>query len=252
MAGCRGGDRAIGWTTGHKTKPSRSERLTAIVGPMVDRTRRAPHADTLEAALPHFNDAFRQRYRLPTVTIESLRQVPELDDELANLATVRADGVTDASCALIARVVLSLVPRYAIGVVDGSGRIRVDAPDRGDEAAYRGHHVLLVNPIGGPDNWSSVARWVREVAGNNARRAELAGLASERRPDQPANLALLKRAAATHGRAVVLPPDEGFSAERAAEVSYIYGVPVETLRAWKQRNRAARAGKRPGAPPKNR
>ncbi len=219
---------------------------------MVDRTRRAPHADTLEAAVPHFNDYFRHRYRLPTVTIEFLRRVPGLDDELANLATIRAGGVIDASCALVARVVLSVVPRYAIGFVDGSGRVSVDAPGEGDETSYRGHHVLLVNPIGGFDNWSSVARWVREVAGNKGRRAELAGLAAERRPDQAANLALLRHAAAAHGRAIVLPPDEGFSVKRAAEVSYIYGVPVDTLRAWKQRNRAALAGKRPGAPRKNR
>jgi hypothetical protein len=213
---------------------------------------RAPHVDTLEAAVPHFNNSFRRRYRLPKVTIEFLRPVPGLDDELANLATVRACGVLDASCALIARVVLSVVPRYAIGFVDGSGHVTVDAPDEGDETSYRGQHVLLVNPIGGPDNWASVARWVREVAGNKGRRAELAGLASEHRPDQASNAALLRRAAAGHSRAIVLPPDEGFSGTRAAEVSFIYGVPIETLRSWKQRNRAALAGKRPGAPHKNR
>jgi transposase-like protein len=50
----------------------------------------------------------------------------------------------------------------------------------------------------------------------------------------------------------VLPPDEGFSAERAAEVSYIYGVPVETLRAWRIRHRSPLGAKRPGAPRKNR
>ena len=50
----------------------------------------------------------------------------------------------------------------------------------------------------------------------------------------------------------MLPPDEAFSAARAAEVSYIYGVPVETLRAWKQRHRDELAAKKPGAPPKNR
>ncbi|HEY5436356.1 MAG TPA: hypothetical protein VIK13_14065, partial [Candidatus Limnocylindrales bacterium] len=77
-------------------------------------------------------------------------------------------------------------------------------------------------------------------------------LASEPRPDQAANLALLRRAARAHDRAIVLPPDEGFSAERAAEVSYIYCVPVETLRAWKRLYRSKLGSGKPGAPRKNR
>jgi hypothetical protein len=64
------------------------------------RTPRAPHPDTLEAAVPHFNESSRNRYRLPTVTIQDLRAVPGLDEDLAELATVRANGVRDASCAL--------------------------------------------------------------------------------------------------------------------------------------------------------
>ena len=106
--------------------------------------------------------------------------------------------------------------------------------------------MLLVNPLGGRDNWTSISRWVRRYAGEQARRALLAGLASEDRPDEAANLKLLRDAAATHGRAIVLPPDEAFSSGRAAEVSYIYGVPVETLRSWKQRYRAELAAKKPG------
>jgi transposase-like protein len=55
-----------------------------------------------------------------------------------------------------------------------------------------------------------------------------------------------------HHRAIVLPPDEGFSVERAAEVSYIYDVPVETLRAWKRRYRSKLGSGKRGAPRKNR
>jgi hypothetical protein len=212
--------------------------------------RRAPHPDTLEAAVPHFNEHFRSRYRLPRVTLRSLREVPGIAEELDNLASVRAGGVTDASCALIARAVLSVVPRYAIGLVDGYGNIHVEAPSQADRDAYLSHSVLLVNPLGGRDNWSSVARWVRAVGGDKARRTELAGLASERRPDEEANWRLLDEAASTLDRAVVLPPDESFSAGLAAEVSYIYGVPVETLRAWKRRYRAELGSGRPGAPRK--
>lgn len=151
-----------------------------------------------------------------------------------------------------ARIVLSIVPRYAVGFLDDTGKAVTFSPDERNDDAYRSHHVLLVNPLGGPDNWASVAHWVRRLGGDQARRAELAGLASEERPDQAANLRLLWEAASEHGRAVVLPPDEGFSATRAAEVSYIYDVPVETLRAWKQRHRSGLAAKKPGAPRKNR
>ena len=51
---------------------------------------------------------------------------------------------------------------------------------------------------------------------------------------------------------MVLPPSEAFSAERAAEVGYIWDVPPETLRAWKRRLRGERAARKAGAPPKNR
>jgi hypothetical protein len=232
---------------------SRADRLTAIVGLAMNRARRAPHADTLEAAVPHFNESFRVRYHLPSVTIQELRAVPGLDEDFADLATVRANGVRDASCALVAQVVLSIVPRYAIGYVDNSGKVTVQAPDGVNDEAYWESHVLLVNPLGGEDNWTSASRWFRTHGGKQARRSELAGLASEDRPDEAAELALVERARAVGYRgAIGLPPDEAFSAELAAEVSYIYDVPVETLRAWKQRNRAKLAARRPGAPRKNR
>jgi hypothetical protein len=69
-----------------------------------------PHADDLETAVAHFNAVFRRRYRLPTITSAALRDVPGLQAELGDLAVVRANGVPDALCALIARAVLSVVP----------------------------------------------------------------------------------------------------------------------------------------------
>ncbi len=216
------------------------------------RAPRAPHPDTLEAALPHFNESFRQRYRLPSVTLEELRAVPGLEDDLADLAAVRMNGFADASCALIAQVVLSIVPRYALGHVNDMGQVTVEAPYGLDEAYWEGH-VLLVNPMGGDDNWEAASRWFRTHAGKGARRSELARLACEERPDVAAERALVARArAAGYRGAITLPPDEAFSAERAAEVGFIYGVPVDTLRAWKLRYRSGLAAKMPGAPRKNR
>jgi hypothetical protein len=156
---------------------------------MVDRSR-APHADTLEAALPHFNESFRQRYRLPSVTIQELRAAPGLDEDFADLATVHASGVRDASCALIAGVVLSIVPRYAIGYVDYRENVTVQAPYGVNDEAYWDSHVLLFNPLGGDDTWASASRWFHEHGGKKARRIELAGLSSEERPDEVAQLAL--------------------------------------------------------------
>jgi hypothetical protein len=223
-----------------------------MVGGPMKRPPKAPHPDDLETVMEHFNAHFRHRYRLPAVTAEALRRdVEDLDDLLADLATAHADGVADASCALIARIVLSIVPQYAIGLLTGGEHLTVLGPDEGDKDSY-GNHVLLVNPLGGRDNWRAMARWFRQYGGTNARRTLLAGLASEERPDEAANLELLMSAASTHGRAIALPPDEAFSGERAAEVSYIYRVPVDTLRSWKQRYRSGLAAKKPGAPRKNR
>lgn len=97
-----------------------------------------------------------------------------------------------------------------------------------------------------------MAKWVRKVGGDKARRALLAGLASEKRPDEADNDGLLRRAASQHGRAVALPPDEEFSKSRAAEVSFIYGVQTETLRAWQRKYRAPLRSGKAGAPRKNR
>jgi hypothetical protein len=202
-------------------------------------------------AIEHFNTSFRHRYRLPSTTSAQLRDAVGFSAAWSDIAAIRAGGVADASCAVIARGVLSVVPRYAIGLITADGSVHVLGPEGGDENAY-GDHVLLVNPLGGLDNWVSMSRWFRRYAGTNARRMELAGLASEERPDEAVNLKLLRDAAATHGRAIVLPPDEAFSAERAAEVSHIFGIPPETLRSWKKTHRTGLAAGRPGAPPKNR
>lgn len=215
------------------------------------RPPRPPHADELDDAVEHFNESFRHRYRLPATTAEVLRGADGFDEAWANIPVVRAGGVVDASCAVIARGVLSGVPRYAVGLITAGGSVHVLAPDEGDKDSY-GNHVLLVNPLGGRDNWTAMARWFRQFGGTNARRTLLAGLASEERPDEAANHELLMRAASTHGRAIALPPDEAFSGARAAEVSYIYRVPVDTLRSWKQRYRSGLAAKKPGAPRTNR
>lgn len=175
-----------------------------------------------------------------------------VEDAWADVSAVRDRGIADASCAVIARTVLAIVPRYAIGFVDGHGTVTVDAPDEGDPQSYWSNRVLLVNPLGGRENWESVARWVRTVGGDRARRTELAGLASEERPDRAANLALLRQAASEHRRAIALPPDEGFSSARAAEVSFIYDEATETLRAWKWRLRKDLATTTRGAPRKKR
>lgn len=212
----------------------------------------APHPDDLVTAVAHFNASFRTRYRLPPTTLEAVREVQWLSEALGDLPAVRAGGVADASCALIARYVLSTLPRYGIGFLDASGKVVVLQPYTADDQVFRSHHVLLVNPLGGYENWSSVARWVRRVGGDQARRLELADLAVEWRPDEEANFALLNDAAPDHGHGIVLPPDEAFSSRRAAEVSYIYGIPVETLRAWKLKYLKDRAAKRPGRPSKNR
>jgi hypothetical protein len=206
----------------------------------------------LDVAVEHFNMSFRLRYRLPPTTVEAVQRAEGFDRAWADIQFVRSEGVVDASCATIARAVLSIVPRYAIGLITSNGAIDVQAPGGGDPDSYRNSHVLLVNPLGGRDNWRGVAAWVRRYAGDQARRRELAGLASEKRPDETANWALLDRAASEHGRAVVLPPDEGFSAERAAEVRFIFGVSAETLRGWQRQLRAPLRSGKAGAPRKNR
>jgi hypothetical protein len=205
--------------------------------------RTQPHDDELEVALSHFNSSFRHGYRLPPLKVAWLRgfdDFPEAWDE--GLRTARANGLTDASCAMLARISLSHTPRYAIGYVDGKDKADVFL-GHGEAASYRSNHVVLVNPIGGIDNWREVGQWVR-AASNRSRRATLAGLASERRPDYEAVDPMLRSGT----RARILPADEAFSATRAAEVSFIYDVSVETLRTWKRALRGDQAAGKPGRP----
>ncbi len=208
--------------------------------------RNLPHADRLDESLTHFNEAFRHVYRLPPLQLAWLETRDDFPEAWDSIGTVRADGATDAPCTVLARIALGLAPRYGVGFLDRDGRAHIQAPLDGDKEAYRGHAVLLVNPIGGYDNWSEVARWVRTHGGNKARRSLLAQLASERRPDY-ASIDRLLRENNTE-RAQILPPDESFSAARAAEVSYIYDVPIDTLRSWKQKLRKDLAGGKPGRP----
>ncbi len=72
---------------------------------------------------PISTTAFASATACRPTTIEALERVDGLSEEFGNLATVRANGVVDASCALIARVVLSIVPRYAIGLLTRSDHL---------------------------------------------------------------------------------------------------------------------------------
>ena len=211
----------------------------------------APHADTLDAALTHYNDSFRRRYRLPDITDEALQTHYRRPDWAERVERARVEGVVDASCALIAQTVLHGVMRYTIGSVDALGNVTNLAFGRVDDSSDRGH-VLLVNPLGGIDNWADASDSFRYDGSEDARRVELAGLASEERPDTRANREILVGAVSEHRHAIVLPPDEGFSARRAAEVGFIFGVSVQTLRSWNRRYRSEVSGHRPGAPRKNR
>ena len=87
-----------------------------------------PHPDDRAIALEHFNDGFRHRYGLPALTALSVAAVDGLDERWADIPTIRADGVRDASCAILARIALSIAPRYAIGFLDVDDRVHVQAP----------------------------------------------------------------------------------------------------------------------------
>jgi hypothetical protein len=172
-------------------------------------------------------------------------------DLFADVKAVRAGGIADASCAVIARLAAAEVPRYAIGLVNAEGRVSVVDMGVKDEASFLAGQVLLTNPLGVRDNWSEASRWFRRHIGKNGHRAALAALSSEQRRDYVEIDAALRE----HGPnapAMVIPSSEVFSKERAAEVSYIFDVPSETLRAWKKRYRSERAGRKPGAPKQNR
>jgi hypothetical protein len=214
----------------------------------VSRRRDLPHSDDLDESISHYNRAFRHAYRLPPLQRAWIVSQEDFEDAWDEIAVVRANDVRDAPCAVLAKLALRVAPRYAIGILDGEGHAHVQAPIDGDRQAYRGHSVLLVNPIGGYDNWKAVARWIQTTGSEKARRAELAGLASERRPDYEAIDEML-REAGSEGPARVLPPDEGFSAARAAEVSFIYDVSIASLRSWKRAHRRELAGGKPGRPP---
>jgi hypothetical protein len=214
-------------------------------------TKPPPHSDELDVALEHYNERFRHRYQLPELSPNVLIAMDGFAQAWADLGMIRAGGVIDASCAQLAKIALSVTPRYAIGLVDAQGSVRAQAPLDGAQESYRSHQAILVNPLGGRDNWRDVSRWVKVNGSERQRRAMLAGLASEDRPDEDANNELLWDAAAQGRPAVLLPPDEAFSLERAAEVSFIYDVEIETLRAWKQKYRSELAAGKPGRP-KNR
>lgn len=210
-------------------------------------TPEAPHADDRDSALAHFNGWFRHRYGLAALTKPWVEARTDLNERWDEIATVRASGVADASCAVLARIALSRTPRYAIGLIDGGDKAHVLSSDGGDEAVYRSHQILMVNPLGGYDNWREASGWLRRIGSEKARRVMLAGLASEHRRDEEAIEELL-RAEPSVERAQVLPPDEGFSVARAAEVSYIYDVSIETLRLWKRNLRGERASGKVGRP----
>ena len=58
-----------------------------------------------EEAIEHFNAAFRHRYRLPRVGIRHLQDANWLEDAWSDIPAMRAQGMEDPSCALIARAV---------------------------------------------------------------------------------------------------------------------------------------------------
>jgi hypothetical protein len=134
-----------------------------------------------------------------------------------------------------------------VGVTARAGVV-VIGPSVVDDQPYLRGQVLLANPLAALDNWSAMSRFFRRHV-EDVRRAMLAGLASEERRDYTTIDPLLR---ASQGRAVVMPPSEAFDLRRATEVSFIFDVPIETLRAWKQRYRGERAARKPGAPRKNR
>lgn len=208
-----------------------------------------PHDDTVDAALPDFNGRFRHRYGLPQLTAPFLRTRGDDAELFRDVDVVRSGGVLDASCAIIARIALQLVPRYTAALVHGERQVAIVDPGVREGAPFLSGPALLINPLGGFDNWRSLAKWFRS-AEETRRREALAGLASEIRRDYAVIDPLLRNS--QDGRAVVIPPSEAFSASRAAEVSFIYDIPVETLRAWKRRYRPERAAGKPGAPRKNR
>jgi hypothetical protein len=151
------------------------------------RSPQAPHSDDFDMAVNHFNAEFRHRYRLPDTSSAYIRRAVGFEEAWADIPVIRAGGVADASCAVIAKTVLLNVPQYAIGLIIADGTIHVLGPDKGNEDSYLFGQVLLVNPLGGWDNWTAMSRWFRRYSGTNARQTQLASLASEARPNEEGN-----------------------------------------------------------------
>jgi hypothetical protein len=207
----------------------------------------ARHADTLAEALPHYNAEYRHRFWLPKLTRPLVNTAIPEAELFADVETVRADGIEDASCAILARLAAPIPVRYASGVIARAG-VSVVGPDVAEDEPYLREMVLLANPVGSRDNWLDMSRWFHKRV-EDQRRSILAGFASEVRRDYSVIDPMLR---ATPGRAVIIPPSEAFSVKRATEVGFIFDVEVETLRKWKRRYRPERAAGKPGAPRKNR
>jgi hypothetical protein len=207
----------------------------------------ARHADTLAEALPHYNGEYRHRFWLPSLTLPFIAAAVPEAELFADLDAVKAGGIDDASCAIIARRAARLPARYASGVIARDG-VSVVGPHIGEDEPYLRGMVLLANPVGSRDNWLDMSRWFHKRV-EDERRSILAGMSSEVRRDYSVIDPLLR---ASPNRAVIIPPSEAFSVKRATEVSFIFDVEVETLRKWKRTYRPERAAGKPGAPRKNR
>jgi hypothetical protein len=81
----------------------------------VVRSPKAPHSDELRVAVEHFNAEFRHRYRLPSTSLANIQQAIGFEEVWAGIQAIRAEGVADASCAVIAKGVLSIVPSMRLG-----------------------------------------------------------------------------------------------------------------------------------------
>jgi hypothetical protein len=215
--------------------------------PRLRNDPRHPHAETLEAALRHYNDEYRHRFSLPRLTLPFVEAAFPDAALFDDVDAVRAGGIDDASCAILARIAAKLPLRYAGGVITRNG-VSVVGPHVDDDEPYLRDMVLLANPLASADNWKGMSRWFRKHV-EARRRSLLAGLSSELRRDYAVIDPLLR---ASPERAVIIPPSEAFSLKRAAEVAFIFEVEVETLRKWKRVFRPEQAARKPGAPRKNR
>ena len=204
-----------------------------------------PHADRA-AAVRHFNGEFRHQYWLRAIGEDETDLVPESEewDELV--------GLPDAGCAFLARAVASKTPRYLVCGLDDLGRPIPDTPGvwHEDFPLRPGVVALVTNPFGaGDDDPVARARDLRHIA-DVQRRVVLAGAAALELPLDGGTSETWLTHVPSFGRDALAR--EYFRAPLDREVAFIYGVPVETLRAWKQRYRAPLSGRKPGAPRRNR